>query len=116
MEAIKEFLTEKYGGAYVSNHFPIDSETFAVAIHNNEVTVWGRGGVVSLGHTTGSLEEVIAFAIERIDMYRQGYIFCSDCGRPVQRSAIAGNFFAGQYCNTCWHTKWKFINAAENYD
>jgi hypothetical protein len=48
--------------------------------------------------------------------YEEGIIHCSDCGKPLKVGEVAGSYFAGRYCEHCWETKWKAIEAAETYD
>ena len=39
---------------------------------------------------------------DTMELYSQGKITCADCGRIIERSEIAGHFFAGVYCDPCW--------------
>lgn len=48
--------------------------------------------------------------------YENGIIYCSDCGKPINKSEIAGSYFAGRYCEHCWNTKWRDIEARETYE
>jgi predicted nucleic-acid-binding Zn-ribbon protein len=48
--------------------------------------------------------------------YVQGTIQCSGCDKEIQIVDIAGQYFAGRYCKHCWETKYRAIEAAENYE
>ncbi len=59
------------------------------------------------------IEKVIAFSEE----FTKGKIHCSDCGKIVNYNDVRGNrYFAGIYCDDCWNSKWKEIEAKENYN
>lgn len=41
---------------------------------------------------------------------------CSGCKKQMYQKEIAGKYYAGVYCGTCWENKYKKIEAADNYE
>ena len=56
------------------------------------------------------------YIVDRVEMYDAGKIHCSGCDVVISINEVAGRYFAGSYCKTCWETKWKAVEARETYD
>ena len=87
------------------------------------VNVWDSSGNAALGSWTFTqnpnkpMNEDIQREIKDVcSLYYNGQIHCSECGKLIELNDIAGSYFAGRYCKTCWETKWKAREAAENYN
>ncbi|MHA2263571.1 MAG: hypothetical protein ACXAEN_14340 [Candidatus Thorarchaeota archaeon] len=48
--------------------------------------------------------------------YAKGIVHCSHCEKEIQKSDIAGRYFAGVYCTDCWERTYKAIEARETYN
>jgi len=46
--------------------------------------------------------------------FMSGTYICNGCNEKTKH--IAGHYFAGQYCQKCWDSKYKAIEASENYN
>ena len=107
--------------AKISNSYG-DEFTFALYISNDKVNIhiWdcaGSTSVMQVSFVNGELSQQIIHQIQNtINDYTRGKINCSDCGKQIYRSEIAGRYFAGVYCKDCWDGKWRAIEAKETYD
>lgn len=54
--------------------------------------------------------------VQEAEMYDKGFIRCSQCREYIRRRSIAGGFYAGVYCESCWEGSVKERAACENYD
>lgn len=53
---------------------------------------------------------------KRMEIYTEGKIHCSGCDNIEDYNHIKKHrWFAGIYCDNCWETKYKAIEAKENY-
>lgn len=104
---------------------------FSISIHLNykktywDVHVWNHTGNESI---LNFLQKVVTVETDvlSIDNYKKlcgvtenyvrGIIKCSGCGKEIKTTDVAGQYFAGRYCNNCWNNKYKAIEAAENYE
>jgi hypothetical protein len=48
--------------------------------------------------------------------FHNGLFNCSGCKKKILISEISGQFYAGRYCKECWESKYKAIEAKENYN
>ena len=48
--------------------------------------------------------------------YTKGIVYCSGCGKEIQKKDIAGRYLAGVYCADCWEQTYKAIEAKETYN
>ena len=51
-----------------------------------------------------------------IDNYNNNIIKCSECQQKINKDDVAGQYYAGVYCDKCWHNKWQNIASMDNYD
>jgi hypothetical protein len=61
-------------------------------------------------------DEFISWIEDTTSNYLKGLISCSDCGKMIKQSDIAGRYFAGIYCKDCWNKTWAKIAERETYD
>jgi len=61
-------------------------------------------------------KDFIDWILKTTEEFINGIIHCSSCGKEINVSEIAGNYFAGVYCQKCWDTKYKELEANESYD
>lgn len=61
-------------------------------------------------------KEIYLKAMQDCEDYARGIKICSGCQKKVNSKEIAGHYFAGSYCSHCWETKYKAIEAKENYN
>lgn len=54
--------------------------------------------------------------LEALNGYTHGKRTCSGCQKTMDVTEVAGQYFAGLYCKTCWETKYRAIEAKETYD
>ena len=103
-------------------NFEYQGETFAIGKsgRDNELCIRANDGGTSIGRYNNikdkSTEELVGIVETDISNYLNGYISCSDCGKLIKRTEVAGTYFAGSYCKDCWEGKWKAIEAKETYD
>lgn len=122
LESYKKLRKSFFTGSFDNSEIYImyNNKIFAFKILNKEFYLWYKGDT-SLGNIKIDINEIpsedFCEWIELlIDNYIKGIIQCSDCGKPITSSEIAGRFFAGQYCEECWKNKWKEIESKENYN
>lgn len=128
-EKFNKVATGIFGLYYDNCANLIMSDTFghlySVGVHkNNNSTynfhLWDDSGASSLLSFTTKNNLLSKEEIDKIEKvmcnYREGIINCSDCGKEIYKHEIAGRYFAGQYCQRCWDTKWKAIEAKETYN
>lgn len=104
--------------------FEIDGKDFTVRSYSDGVYVWANNGCRSIysNHTKSKDEKPEVYAdiiTKRIEEYCNGVIHCCDCGATFPVKEIEGyrrSYFAGVYCQDCWDSKWKAIEAKETYD
>lgn len=131
-------LKELTGYSYDNRHLyfsNIFGELFTISIyfsHNERthskkwvINVWNHTGNQSLGEiyqdvvdkeTDKLSDENYRKLCELTENFTKGKIKCSDCGKLISKSEIAGHFYAGTYCTDCWERKWKERESKENYD
>jgi len=98
-----------------------------------DITLWDYRGTEGLYSSDFVIEDykkpippTIVHDVEAtMELYSQGKITCADCGRIIDRSEIAGHFFAGVYCDPCWLGRtgkhkgkggWQAVEACETYE
>lgn len=90
----------------------------------HELHVWSRDGAISLGSTDefdwrnneSVIPNMVDWVAELILDNENDIIRCSDCGKKMHKSEIAGHYFAGSYCKDCWEGYWKEKEAKEDYN
>jgi hypothetical protein len=102
---------------FVSNSY---GDLFTFNYYKNNLRIWDlHDFIVSHIELTSDKEknkEILKEAKENMDIYSKGKIHCSDCGKAEEyKNIVSHRYFAGIYCDTCWNTKWKSIEAKENY-
>ena len=80
--------------------------------------LWAMGGGLSLLTCEGvTLEAFKQKSITAKENFRNGLVFCSECGSLQEYEKIKYNqYFAGVYCKECWDREIKDIEANETYD
>lgn len=61
-------------------------------------------------------EDFIKWITNITEDYCNDIVYCSDCRKKIKKSEIAGHFYSGIYCETCWEREYKELEAKENYD
>lgn len=106
---------------------------FSVTLNNHkgkskywELTFWDVSGNISVFATTTPVidEETDIIPKEKLETivknlldYSNGYIRCTRCKKQIKQSEIAGQYFAGKYCDDCWNNGGvKEQEARETYD
>lgn len=94
---------------YVSNpisrlHFVLYSE---YGSHNLSAIKVNKGVSVTVIYEW--LQGVICKELE-------GIVQCSRCHEEMKVEDIAGSFYAARYCKACWDSKYKAVEATENYN
>lgn len=116
-----EFVTNIYGQMFAFNVYH-DKPRNTV-----RVSFWDQIGTVSLGgfsfvviDLSKSINDLAVDSwrnmLKRMDQYTQGIIHCSDCEKEISLLPHRQAYFAGRYCDDCWNSKWKAIEAAESYE
>ena len=98
--------------------------TFSVYIDRDnfvDVAFWDITSTKSVFNLTSKeltiIEKQVNEIQKHLENYCNGIIECSECHKELQLGKdIAGSYYAGVYCNHCWETKWKGIEARDNYD
>lgn len=87
------------------------------------LSVWLFNGSFSLGEKPFKAKynnklpaDVYKWLMNITENFHNGLFNCSGCQEKTLISEIAGQFYAGRYCKKCWETKYKAIEAKENYD
>ncbi len=86
------------------------------------IHVWDYRG--NTGVFDGVLDNVIQQRKKTMDTifeicekWTAGQIMCSDCHKWIDYIENKKHiYFAGVFCSSCWETKWKAIEAKENYN
>jgi formamidopyrimidine-DNA glycosylase len=85
--------------------------------------VWEHMGQQSIGNVSFEVDggghanqNTFSGIKSRMDSWSEGFVRCSGCGEKIERDKIAGRYFAGVYCQNCWDTKYKAIEAKETYN
>ena len=112
-----QLVTDIYGQAYTWSFHT--SPQGVGSLH-----VWDSTGGTSIfsavfddGLSEQSRRAIVNRAIERMEEFSVGYVYCSDCGKKVKyHDETGGRYFAGIYCKDCWERKWKAIEAKETYN
>jgi hypothetical protein len=135
-DAMKIAIGYKYANSHKLLKITYGGHLFAfmVSYHTQErpekfyywdITVWNETGGTTLGNfkiksinkETDKLEyKDLEVIIDVCRKYVQGVVKCSACKTEIKKEEIAGRYFAGIYCKTCWETKYKAIEARETYN
>lgn len=109
---------------------------FAINIHFQDISrihtspkwefcIWDATGNTSIGtiwqpvenKETDRLSDENYKELRRLtENFTKGIVKCSACGKEINKVDIAGRYFAGIYCQHCWDTKYKAIEAKETYE
>lgn len=54
--------------------------------------------------------------LDACNNFSNNIIECTACRTKININDIAGQYFSGRYCNTCWETTYKKIELTENYE
>jgi hypothetical protein len=90
-----------------------------------EISIWDEKGSTSIGtifqpvenkETDKLLDNNYKELSRLTENFSKEIMQCSNCGKEIKKSEIAGRYFAGIYCQHCWDTKYKAIEAQETYD
>jgi hypothetical protein len=97
----------------------IYGDLFFVNVLPSGIHVWSVNGgdaIVTIAATTTS--EILRTLEDRTREYSSGVLRCADCGTPMRRFSeeIAGQYFAGRYCKSCWEREWRGRAARETYE
>lgn len=127
-EMLEDFknLRNKYIGYNLgnsSNYLVRENKRFIFSNHGGLFSLWDDFDQ-SLGHFSLGKnyknevpsEEFIKWIEKVTKEYCEGVVHCSDCGREIKKSEIAGRYFAGIYCKDCWKSKWRETEAKETYN
>jgi len=87
------------------------------------ITLWNAAGntaIVSLSQDIRDerlTDENYHLLAKTTEDFTRGFINCSGCGKQQEYRLInTQRYFAGVYCNECWNTKYKAIEAKETYE
>lgn len=105
---------------YTSKGFDYSNEKFCIGYLKNscEVCVWADDGNTSIYNEEhiSDIDSISCVIANVITDWQTGYIRCSDCGKRIKKSEVAGQYFAGRYCHDCWSNTWCKIEAKETYE
>lgn len=95
--------------------------SFSFSIYCQEFCLWDEKGATSFGsyeikNDEPPTNEFIDWLNKKLQNYDKGIINCSDCDKEMKRREIAGRYFAGVYCKDCWESKWRAVEATEDYN
>lgn len=75
------------------------------------------GGTMLVNGRFKTIEDFKKAEQDAIANFENGMLKCSGCGKLVRyEDARKNRYFAGLYCNHCWETKYKAIEASETYN
>lgn len=90
-------------------------DNYSIEINFRDET--GSQSIVSIETKDDCItREQVNLIKKHLQNYCKGIISCSDCGKSIDKSDIAGRYYAGTYCNECWDKKWKEIASKDNYE
>jgi hypothetical protein len=111
---------DNYSSIHVSDLF---GQHYGISIYANgkntpSIHVWNHSGQDSVCtvYTKTLDEESIRTIAKAMEHYSCGEVQCAECGEWIKRHEAGGRYFAGLYCQHCWDTKWKEIEAKETYN
>lgn len=87
-----------------------------------KLSVWDRSGRTSvfsklIPEDLKDRENFISNLFDITKDYTNGIIHCSDCDEIAKYTDVYKHkYFTGIYCDNCWNSKWKAIEAKENYN
>lgn len=132
-DIFKEVVNFSWGNSH--QYFSNNGTLFSFHLSYTGITVWDSAGMRTIfkatwedGYTDGDKlygrnnadfkmpANVHKEMVEACYDYMAGKIRCSKCEAKTLRHEIAGTFYAGQYCSTCWEGGVKQQAAKENYD
>lgn len=107
---------------YESCHIGDSEYVIGISKPSSDVNLWCQNGASSLLNKKGfnyfeaDISPLADDIFEAIQDNENGVVRCSDCGKKITKDKIAGRYFAGVYCQECWDTTWKDIEARETYE
>lgn len=107
----------------ISNSF---GECFATHIYQSPqgyitVTIWDERGHIALG-TYEMTENGFADGEDRrmakvMNNWTRGFMPCCGCGKEINyQEKKSQHYFAGVYCDECWESKYRELEANESYN
>jgi hypothetical protein len=114
-------LTDIYGNPYSIIIFLNKDKTVF------EINIWNFNGSISILtvkiNVTGdykefklSFEDYNKIMNKITKFYTDDIVPCNECGKDINWKTAAGRYFAGLFCEKCWESKWKAIEAKETYN
>ena len=89
-----------------------------------EIMIWNSAGdpqVYKTGYFIADPDQpipepILEGILKALYNYIQGIIKCHGCGKEISFGQIAGAYFAGRYCEKCWESKFRKLEAKESYN
>jgi hypothetical protein len=132
LEALRKYLKAAVGYYWDMNVFRFSDiygheYSFGVCLGagkqlgKDTVTIFSATGSHNLG--TFLIEPGVTKKLLKIaEKYTEGFCACSLCGEMIKKVDIAGSYFGGCYCVSCWetgyqgHESMKAVEARESYN
>ena len=122
-DARNKILGCKFGNPMFKIKYKDRLFSFSVYCENDNsvsIHVWNYAGILSIGNYYQKQPEIIKSVLDDIkidlDNFIDNKIHCSGCNKLIDMKTVAGSYYAGRYCKDCWESKYKAIEAADNYD
>lgn len=91
----------------------IDRGHCSLAIYDlHSQSIFSGGGAIDSDEWYQTLE----LASQSLKDAEKGYYTCHGCNDLIKENEIAGRYFASVFCDVCWDTKWRAIEAKETYN
>lgn len=75
------------------------------------------GGTILVNDKFKTVEDFKKEEQDAIANFENGILKCSSCGKFARyEDARKNRYFAGLYCDNCWETTYKAIEASETYN
>lgn len=104
-----------------SQYLFYEDKFFTFSVYEYEFCLWDEWGSTSLLNCkidgkSPPTKEFVTQLFERLDDYINNICCCSGCAVKLKKDEIAGRYYAGIYCKDCWDSKWRDIEAADDYE
>lgn len=130
LENLKKYIDDVTGYHWGNGYFRFSNiygDEFAFQIYpmkfkpgSVDLSVWDAMGGTAIAHALivpGDPTNEIGRVIKTSEEFTQGIIHCSGCQKPIEYAQVKKQrYFAGIYCDECWNSKYKAIEANENYE
>lgn len=128
-QKLKDSFSYKWGNSHKFLQITMQGHLFTFSVYSDKnnwtINLWDVTGANALGSYSVPIidkekdilpNETFFSIIDDCEDFVRGVQSCSGCKTKIKKEEIAGQYFAGRYCEKCWESKYRAMEARETYN